>query len=153
MNDSSNYKKADLETAIVTLDRGVCFGPCPNYKLVVEGNGKVLYHGRGYVKVIGARRSFIPTDAATTLVQTMLDYNFHDFYRYYAREDCWMTDCAFITVELKIGNVEKSVTRIAMPPISPDQPFVPEKLLFLENEIDRVTNSIQWVGLPEERRR
>jgi len=153
MNDLSIYEKTDLETAIVTLDRGQCFGPCPDYKLVVEGNGNVLYHGRGYVKVIGARRSFIPTDAATALIQIMLDYNFHDFYRYYAREDCMMSDCAFITVELKIGNIEKSVTRIDMPPISLDRPFVPEKLLFLENQIDRVTNSLQWVGLPEERRR
>ena len=94
----------------------------------------------------------VPTEVAIALIQTLLNYNFHDFNRYYAREDCMMSDCAFIQVKLKIGEAEKSVTSIDMPPISPDRPFVPEKLLYLENEIDRVTNSLQWVGFPEERR-
>src|SRR3954471_8041193 len=38
---------------LASLERGVCYGTCPAYKLTVYRDGKVEYVGKNYVKKIG----------------------------------------------------------------------------------------------------
>ncbi|TMJ20032.1 MAG: hypothetical protein E6G92_09840 [Alphaproteobacteria bacterium] len=37
----------------IELDRGACFGSCPDYRLIIESSGLVTYEGRGSVLVPG----------------------------------------------------------------------------------------------------
>lgn len=39
---------------MITLERTVCFGTCPDYKLTITSDGVVLFEGRRFVKQEGA---------------------------------------------------------------------------------------------------
>ena len=38
---------------LATLERTLCFGACPSYRIVVYADGRVEWEGRNWVKVLG----------------------------------------------------------------------------------------------------
>ncbi|HVZ31577.1 MAG TPA: DUF6438 domain-containing protein, partial [Polyangiaceae bacterium] len=58
---------------LVTLDRSLCFGPCPSYFLSIAGDGTVTYQGRSYVNVKGSASAQIASGDVQGLVDRLLN--------------------------------------------------------------------------------
>ena len=68
---------------VITLERTVCFGSCPIYKLAIFSDGTVRYEGIKYVKRVGKARGRISRRQLDQLIEnfTKLDYfNLDDSY-------------------------------------------------------------------------
>ena len=131
-----------LPQAAMTLERTACFGFCPIYKLTVYGNGKVVYEGKRFVKVTGTR--------TTTISQTAVRKLIADFQKlsYFKLQDSYTgghTDAPSVITSLTIGKKQKTVNHYLPSPDAPPQ------LTELENKIDTVVNSQQWIGTDAER--
>jgi hypothetical protein len=130
------------QPVMLTLERTACFGFCPIYKLTVYGNGKVVYEGKRFVKVTGTQTTTISRAAVRKLVS--------EFQRiqYFNLQDSYMgghTDAPSAITSLVMGKKQKTVNHYLA---SPD---APTKLTDLENKIDAVVNSKQWIGTDSER--
>src|SRR5262245_11228646 len=53
---------------IIVLERDVCFGTCPAYKLTITANGAVEFEGRHFVKKKGIERATISREAVKQLI-------------------------------------------------------------------------------------
>ncbi|HXQ34312.1 MAG TPA: DUF6438 domain-containing protein, partial [Anaerolineales bacterium] len=55
ITDSSNATPTEntFSDLVITMERTVCRGTCPAYKLTIEGNGTVIYEGQDFVQVKG----------------------------------------------------------------------------------------------------
>ena len=126
----------------MTLERTACFGFCPIYKLTIYGNGKVVYEGQRFVKVTGTR--------TTTISQTAVRNLFAEFQKinYFKLQDSYTgghTDAPSAITSLTMGKKQKTVNHYLASPNAPTQ------LTELENKIDAVVNSKQWIGTDAER--
>lgn len=127
---------------VLTLERTACFGFCPMYKLTIYGNGKVVYEGKRFVKVTGTRTTTISQAAVRRLVsefQRIQYFNLQDSYT------GGHTDAPSAITSLSMGKRQKTVNHYL------GSPDAPEKLTQLENKIDVIVNSQQWIGTDEER--
>lgn len=132
----------ELQQAVITLERTACFGFCPIYKLIVYGNGQVVYEGKQFVKVTGTRTTTISQAAVRNLLLEFECINYFDLKDQYAGGP---TDAPFAITSLTFGKRQKSVNHYLASPVAPKQ------LIELENKIDRIVNSQQWIGTERER--
>ena len=122
-----------LDGAIISIERTVCFGSCPDYELTIYGNGTVIYEGRNFVAVTGMRTSTIPVQDVRGLVTEFYKINYFSLKDEYTAQ---VTDLPTTTTSIKIDGRFKQVV---------DYYGAPEALRQLEERIDRVANSAVWV--------
>ena len=127
--------KADAAPAKISLERTMCFGRCPVYKLTVYSDGKVEYEGKDFVKEKGARRSRISEKDFRKLMKKVEEIGFFEFKDRY---DGRITDLPTRITTVTKGDVSKTVRNYY---------GGPESLSDLEQLIDEVTNSAQWTGV------
>ncbi len=123
----------DYASALITLERTVCFGKCPAYTLQIEGNGKVSYNGGAYVQVRGPQTSQIEPKAVQALVDEFFKID------YFALQDTFtepISDMPTTITSISIDGRKKEVY---------DYYGAPSSLKALEAKIDEVANSAQWV--------
>jgi hypothetical protein len=60
----------------ITLERTVCYGLCPAYKVTLRGDGTVLYEGDKYVKVHGKATDNVPPADVAALAKEFADAGF-----------------------------------------------------------------------------
>lgn len=58
-NNTFFSSKKQNNNIIISLQKTACFGTCPEYKLDIYENGKVLYLGTRHVEHIGEKQVFI----------------------------------------------------------------------------------------------
>ncbi len=127
----------------MTLQRTVCFGFCPIYKLSIYGDGTVVYEGERYVKVKGRQTTTISKAAVKQLMREF------ERIEYFALSDQYTggpTDMPSAITSLTVGKRSKTIHHYL------GAPNAPQALTKLENKIDEVVNSKQWIGTDEERR-
>ena len=138
IDNNSEYKDV-----VITMERGSCFGFCAVYKLTVYGNGKVVYKGIEYVKSPGVHTETISQDKIKQLVDGFngIDYlSLKD--KYSGIEDKFgnietITDGQTTVTSLTSGGKTKTVEEYY---------GAPDELVYLEDKIDELTNSRQWIG-------
>jgi len=139
--NQSNVDTFDTSSVNITMFRGACFGTCPIYYLEISGDGKVIYRGYEYVNITGERTSSIPVDKVKELVNQFNNsgyFNLKDRY-----DEVEITDQATVVTSISINGTLKSVYDYLGTTKLPEL----QKLRQLENMIDDVTNSSQWVGV------
>jgi hypothetical protein len=139
--NSTNQSNVDFNNVNITMFRGACFGACPIYYLEINGNGKVTYKGIEYVNVTGERTSNIPVDNVRELVRAFNNSGYFNLSDRYDQVD--RTDQATVVTSISIDGTLKSVYDYLGTHLLPEI----VKLRQLENMIDQVTNSSQWVGI------
>ncbi|MEB3182688.1 MAG: DUF6174 domain-containing protein [Nostocaceae cyanobacterium] len=125
------------QPVVITLERTACFGACPIYKLTIFGDGRVVYVGERFVKVTGQRTTRISRKAVRELISEFNNLN------YFSLADSYTggpTDLPSAITSIKIGKKQKTVSHYL------GSPDAPQKLTELENKIDAIVNSQQWVG-------
>jgi hypothetical protein len=135
-NNDSDFV-VDAQT-LITLDRTACMGMCPDYLLSVGGDGTVTFMGRRYVKVVGAASGQIPVADVQTLVDVMQEANYLNLS---VPTDCTRvkTDQPMVTTSLAIAGTTHTVEHYH------GNLCAPEVLTTIEDEIDIVAQSAQWV--------
>lgn len=124
----------------VTLERTPCFGFCPDYVVTINGAGEVTYTGRRFVHVKGVQRAQIPQAEVARLLARFDAVNFtslHDEYRAH------VTDLPTTTITLVRNGRTKRVLDYGGTGAG-----MPEAVRELQEEIDRVANTAQWVRKP-----
>ena len=127
--------RAESPVSKISLERTMCFGRCPVYKLTVYSDGKVEYEGKDFVKEKGARRSKISEKDFRKLMKKVEEIGFFEFKDRY---DGRITDLPTRITTVTKGDGSKTVRNYY---------GGPESLSDLERLIDEVTNSAQWTGV------
>jgi hypothetical protein len=136
-NDTVLASSANLNDAVITLERTLCFGTCPAYKLTVHGNGVVIWEGKKFVKTTGKAEGSIGQEQFKQLVSEF------DKVRYLSLNDSYtqvtFTDAPDVTTSITVDGKTKSVKHYL------GDTSAPARLTALEDKIDEIVNTGQWV--------
>ncbi len=128
---------ADFENAVITLDRGPSFSSSPGYRLTLHGDGTVVYQAEDFVKGKRVEREKIPQAKIRELIDEFVAAGYFFFLESYSEIE--VTCQSWITTSIAIGDMHHSITRYS------GDLKAPKKLRELENKIDEIANSAQWV--------
>ena len=123
-----------INNVVITLERTVCFGSCPDYSLIVYGNGTLIYEGRNFVEVTGLQSSNISQEHVQELVRAFYAIGYFSLQDEYSAP---VTDLPTTSTSISIDGRYKQVVNYS---------GAPEQLIELENMIDDVAKSKRWVG-------
>ena len=127
----------DLDDVVITLERTACFGFCPVYTLTIYGDGTVVYGGEEFVAVKDRVEATITREKIEQLV---LEFEAID---YYSLDDNYIertiTDAQTVVTSITIDGKTKVIEHYH------GDFDAPENLTALENKIDEIVNSNQWI--------
>ncbi|MEZ5994860.1 MAG: DUF6438 domain-containing protein [Hyphomonadaceae bacterium] len=121
----------------ITLSRSVCFGFCPDYTVTINGAGDVRYEGRAFVNAVGVRTATIPSQDVARLIARFDAIGFERLRNEYRAR---ITDIPTYTVSFTRDGHRKTVVDYGG-----TSEGMPEAVRALEDEIDRVAGTAQWV--------
>ncbi len=125
------------EPATITLARSTCFGFCPGYRVTISGNGDVVYVGQRFVNVVGERRTHISQEEVQRLLRRFDEIGFEDLHDVYRAP---ITDLPTYTLTLERNGRRKTVVDYGGVSAG-----MPRAVRELQDEVDRVANTSQWV--------
>jgi hypothetical protein len=128
---------AEEGPVVITLQRTVCFGFCPAYTVRITGEGDVTYVGERFVDAVGERHATIPRADVQRLLHRFEEIGFTELRDEYRAH---VTDLPTFTVTLERNGRTKRVLDYGG--ISAGMPAAVRDL---QDEIDRVANTAQWV--------
>ncbi len=128
---------ADIENAVITLDRGPSFSSSPGYRLTLHGDGTVVYEVDDFVKGKRVEREKIPQAKIRELIDEFVAAGY--FFLLESYSEIEVTCQSWITTSIAIGARHKSITRYA------GDLSAPKALCELENRIDEIADSGQWI--------
>lgn len=126
-----------IEPVEITLTRTVCFGYCPAYTVTINSSGEVRYEGRAFVNVVGEARGQVSPEDVARLAARFDEIGFEELRDSYEAQ---VTDVPTYTVSIRRGERVKTVMDYAGTAVG-----MPQAVRDLQNEIDRVANTAQWV--------
>lgn len=122
---------------MITLTRSMCFGFCPAYRVTITEDGQVTYVGQRFVNVVGERHATIPRADVERLLGRFEDVRFDQLRDEYRAE---VTDLPTYTITLERNGRSKTVLDYGGLSAG-----MPRAVRDLQDEIDRVANTGQWV--------
>ena len=128
---------SDTKDVVITLERTVCFGACPDYTLTIYGDGTVTYEGRHFVRIEGTRTITISEEKIKQLLSEFQRVDYFSLDDNY--EEFMATDMPSAITSLKINGKMKTVRHYH------GDFSAPEQLTELEDRIDEIVNSDQWI--------
>lgn len=122
----------------ISLERTMCYGPCPIYKVTVFGDGRVVWEGEHYVAVEARREWTTTRRRLTALVKAVEKIN---YFVLSWTPDIGATDhpSAIISVEFHDGR-SRTIDHYH------GDFAAPEELYKLEATIDRLAGTAPYVG-------
>ena len=121
----------------ITLTRSMCYGFCPAYRVTISGDGQVTYVGERFVNAVGERRATIARADVEGLLRRFDDVRFDQLRDAYRAE---VTDLPTYTITLERDGRSKTVVDYGGLSAG-----MPRAVRDLQDEIDRVANTGQWV--------
>ena len=130
---------------LITLERTVCFGSCPSYRVTIAPDGTVTFEGRRFVKTTGTVTAQISADKFQQLVDEFERIKYFSLQdRYTQRADgCMtlMTDMPSANTSLSLNGRAKSVSHY----FGCRGPEVLTALTSLERKIDEIAGTEKWI--------
>lgn len=126
------------DSTVITLERGPCFGHCPEYTVTLYGSGRIEFDGRRYVCEMGHHSARAPTYEVRRLVAQMLEAGYFEL--------DWTagplaTNASTVTSSLRHAGQTRQIEHYL------GDEGAPRLLKFLEDRIDAVAGTWRW--LPE----
>ena len=129
---------------VITLERSICFGTCPAYKISIYGDGLVIYEGREFVKTKGDADGRITKEQVQQLVREFEKIGYFKLADEYSLDkncpNAW-TDAPTYITSLTQNEKTKRVLHYQGCAGLP----VLEQLTALEDKIDEVVNTKRWI--------
>lgn len=123
----------EYDEVIITLERTVCFGACPDYKVTINGDGTVVFEGRNFVAIEGVQTAKISEEQVQNLVAEFYRAGFFSLRDRYEQQ---ITDLPSQTTSITIDGKSKTIYRYG---------FEPRQLAELENKIDEIAGTEKWI--------
>ena len=127
----------NLDQVTITLERTACHGFCPVYTLTIQGDGTVVYEGKDFVKTRGRVKLTIQKEKIEQLIEEFeaIDYfNLNDEYT-----DRTITDAPSVITSITVDGITKTIEHYQ------GDFTAPEELTRLEDKIDEIINTYQWI--------
>lgn len=148
------FPEVNREKLQISLTRSACYGSCPDYKVTIEGNGRVTFSTREdslpgaaevhrefnpfpYVVAPGKHVYSIDPTTIEALVDEFKKANFFGLRDDYSAQ---ITDSATYAVEIDTGNGRKQVVDYVG-----KQAGMPSAVTDLEDAVDRAAHTSRWV--------
>jgi uncharacterized protein DUF6438 len=128
-------------SAVVTLERGACFGTCPMYKLVIYEDGTVVFSGYRFVGEMGIQIGQIDPEDVKSLVKEIADAGYFDLDDEYTDQS--VTDLPTVMISVMGDEGYKEIVHYL------GDNSAPESLTQIEESIDAAVNVSQWITPPE----
>lgn len=129
----------------ITLERTICYGTCPSYKVIISADGSVLFEGRRFVKKVGTVQSKISQEIIRELIGRFEEINYFSLRNRYedTGDGCEgaVSDGPTAITSIRINGKTKSV-RHYYGCLGID---VLADLTRLEQAIDDAANTAQWI--------
>src|SRR5262245_23130459 len=100
------HRVAIPKDLVIGLERTKCPGACPDYLLLIHGDGKITYEGRHYVAVKGKRQGRIQKASIKRLVD---EFYRIDFFSLKNRYDPIASDGAITKTSIRVNGKTKKV--------------------------------------------
>jgi len=136
-NQTATPTPSDLKEVVITLERTACHGTCPVYALTIYGSGTVIYEGKEFDKTTGEKERNISEEQIRQLVSEFDKIGYFSLSDSY--EERTITDAPSTITSITIDEKTKSIKHYH------GDFSAPELLTELENRIDEITNSAQWI--------
>jgi hypothetical protein len=124
--------------AAISLSRGRCLGKCPSYQVLVKANGSVEFKGDVHVAVTGLKKHKIKKTKVDELIKEFKSAGFFEFKDKYR---LGITDAATYELCFSDGKQEKKIIDYVGTEVG-----MPEIITTLENRVDEVANTAQYIG-------
>ena len=134
---NTEKETVDLDSVIITLERTACYGFCPIYTLTIHGNGTVQYEGEDYVETVGKAETVISREKVEKLISEFENINYDSLEDSYTEKT--ITDAPSVITSITRNGKTKTIEHYH------GDFNTPEKLTALEDKIDEIVNSDQWV--------
>jgi hypothetical protein len=135
---------APADSAVVTLERTPCFGTCPVYLVTASSSGAVHFEGKSHVSHPGSAVGRIPKARLDSLLAELEAAGYFDFEDRYVPGSpaCGNapTDLPTVTTSVTLHGRTKRIEHYR------GCPGAPQALSRLEERIDEVLNTVQWIG-------
>jgi hypothetical protein len=125
------------EEIIIKLERTACFGTCPVYSVTIDEEGTVIYEGVDHVQTKGTKVTTISADAVNQLISEFEKADYYSLNDSYTNFN--VSDMPSANTLISIGDRTKAIKHYH------GDRSAPEKLTELENKIDEIVNSAQWI--------
>jgi hypothetical protein len=121
----------------IVMERTPCFGRCPVYSVELDGTGRVLFEGKGFVEQTGRHEAQVPARDVQDLARRMETAGWFGLRDSYPPD---ATDHASVitslTVDGRTHRIEHNLGSRAAPQVLTD----------LEQSIDSVARTARWLG-------
>jgi len=137
------------DDTLITLERTVCFGACPIYKLTISADGTVTFEGRQNVKVKGLAKSRINRDDLRNLIaafEAASYFSLNDSYET-QKDGCpevWTDNPSAIT-SLRMNGKTKTISHYYGCQAGSGTSIYPNGLTYLETTIDQIVGTDKWI--------
>lgn len=131
----------DRESLSIILDRAECFGLCPSYIVEIRANGNVEYCGELYVQTPGVQSKKVPVESVSALFNKIISSNFLEFDDQYA---FYATDGPTYQLQITFDGKTKRVIDYLGNEVG-----MPQVIVDLQDAVDDVAETAEWVGTPE----
>jgi hypothetical protein len=153
--DAAAAQKVELERfEKLTLERTMCEGHCPMYRIVIYGDGTVEYEGQRFVRTIGSAKAMLSREQVRRLVTAINDADYFSLRgSYRRRQDGCPTyvidEPSVITSVTSNGMTKKVHHDQGCREVSKEGTLgatYPRQLTELEIRIDEIVDTALWVG-------
>jgi hypothetical protein len=134
---------------LITLERTVCYGPCPIYKVTVTADGTVIFEGRQNVKLKDVVKGHISREDVRSLIaafEAASYFNLNDTYQT-EKDGCpevWTDNPSAIT-SIRMNGKTKTISHYYGCQTGRGTAIYPNGLTYLEAQIDRIVGTEQWI--------
>lgn len=132
------------DSTVITLERGPCFGRCPEYTVTMYGSGRVEFEGRRYVCAEGHHTAKASPDGVRRLVAQMLAAGYFDLDW---TEGPLATNASTVRSSLRHSGQTRQIEHYL------GDAGAPRLLATLEDRIDAVAGTWRWLPERKEHRR
>jgi len=134
---------------LITLERTVCYGPCPIYKVTITSNGTVTFEGRQNVKVKDIVKGHISREDVGSLIaafEAASYFTLNDSYQT-QKDGCpevWTDNPSAIT-SIRINGKTKTISHYYGCQTGGGTAIYPNGLTYLETQIDHIVGTDKWI--------
>lgn len=134
---------------LITLERTICFGACPIYKLTVKADGTVTFEGRENVKVKGIAKGHLSGEDVRSLIaafEAASYFALNDTYET-QKDGCpevWTDNPSAIT-SIRLNGKHKTISHYYGCQTGSGTAVYPNGLTYLETRIDQIVGTEKWI--------
>ena len=131
---SASLKQYSRDSLLVAIERGACFGACPEFKATVYKSGLAVYNGRRHVNLVGTYEARLRQPQMDSLIAYLRTEKVEDFDTTYVNPHLADFPAYFLWVS------DLQPTKQIL--VSHEAP--PEKVVMFTKQVENLVNGLNW---------